>query len=269
VQAIDTALTLKVLEPIWTTKPATAARLRGRIEQVLDWAKARGYRDGENPARWRGHLDKLLPAKAKVRKVEHRAAMPYVEVPGFMAELRMQDGTAARALEFLILTAARAGEVINARWSEIDLEARTWTVPAERIKGGREHRVPLSDAALAVFTVLAAPHASGYLFPGARAGRPLSVNAPMEVLKTLGRGDVTAHGMRSAFRDWCAERTAFASEVAEMALAHVVSNKVEAAYRRGDLLEKRRLLMDAWAQFCSAPVAFAEVIAIRSAASSG
>jgi integrase len=267
VAAIDTGLVMKVIEPLWTTKTETAARMRGRTESILDWAKARGYRAGENPARWRGHLDHLLAPKTKVRKVKHHAALPNDEVPALMAALRTRDGVAARALEFTILTAARVGEVIHATWDEIDFGAKTWLVPANRMKSGREHRVPLSERAVAILKGM--DRRGDFIFRGARARRPLGVNAPMILLRDLGHRDCTVHGMRSAFRDWCAERTAFPSEVAEMALAHVVANKVEAAYRRGDLLEKRRLLMDVWAQFCSAPVAFAEVIAIRGAASSG
>jgi len=255
VQAIDTALVLKCLEPMWTTKPETAGRLRGRIENVLDWAKVRGYRAGENPARWRGHLDKLLAARGKVRKVEHHAALPYAELPGFLVALRQQEGIAARALEFAILTAARTGETIGARWSEFDLLDKTWTVPDERMKAGKPHRVPLSARVLAILEGMQ-PHrhageADGYVFPGGNIGKPLSNMAFLMLLRRMGRGDLTAHGFRSSFRDWAAERTHFPSEVAEMALAHVVGSKVEAAYRRGDMFEKRRRLMDAWAEFCT------------------
>ena len=227
VQAIDTALVLKVLEPIWTTKPETAGRVRGRIESILDWAKVRGYRAGENPARWRGHLDKLLPARSKVRRVEHHAALPYAELPGFLVSLREQEGIAARALEFAILTAARTGEVIGARWSEIDLLEKTWTVPAARMKAGREHRVPLSARALAILEEMQ-PHRhaeDGFVFPGAKLGRPLSNMAFLMLLRRMGRDDLTAHGFRSSFRDWAAERTNFPSEVAEMALAHTVGRQ--------------------------------------------
>jgi integrase len=247
VTAVDIGLIMRMLEPIWTTKTETAARVRGRVEAVLDWAKARGYRSGENPARWRGHLDHLLAPKSKVRKVAHHAALPYDELPAFMAALRTHESVAARALEFTILTAARVGEAIHATWDEIDFGAKTWIVPANR----KEHRVPLSERAVAI---LKGMDRQGYfIFPGARARRPLSVNAPMILLREMGHGDCTVHGMRSAFRDWCAERTAFPSEVAEMALAHVVANKVEAAYRRGDLFEKRRRLMNEWAEFCNTP----------------
>jgi integrase len=249
VQAIDTALVLKVLEPIWTAKPETAGRVRGRIESILDWAKVRGYRAGENPARWRGHLDKLLPARAKVRKVEHHAALPYAELPAFLVALREQEGIAARALEFTILTAARTGETIAATWDEINWTDKVWIIRAERMKAGKEHRVPLCDRALAILREMnPADDVAGeqFVFPGSKAGRPLSNMAFLMLLRRMGRGDLTAHGFRSSFRDWAAERTNFPSEAAEMALAHVVGSKVEAAYRRGDMFEKRRRLMDAW-----------------------
>ncbi len=255
VQAIDTALVTKVIEPIWAQKPETASRLRGRIEAVLDWAKVRGFRQGENPARWRGHLDNLLPARSKVRRVEHHAALPYAEIGAFNAALRQQEGTAARALEFAILTAARTGETIGATWGEIDLGGKVWTIPAGRMKAGREHRVPLSVRAgeiVANMRKLVGDEVSpdAPLFPSAKRGKPLSNMAFLMLLRRMNRGDVTAHGFRSTFRDWCAERTSFPSEVAEMALAHNVSDKVEAAYRRGDMFEKRRRLMEAWAEFC-------------------
>src|SRR5262245_7778210 len=207
VQAIDTALVHKVLEPIWTRKPETASRVRGRIEAILDWAKVRGYRTGETSARWRGHLDKLLPARSKVRRVEHHAALPYAELPGFLARLREQAGVAARALEFSILTAARTGEVVGARWNEIDFLEKTWTVPATRMKAGRGHRVPLSERALAILEeVRPLRHAEdGFVFPGAKLSRPLSNMAFLMLLRRMGRGDLTVHGFRSTFRDWCAE----------------------------------------------------------------
>jgi integrase len=258
VQVIDTALVLKVLEPIWTTKPETAARLRGRIEAILDWAKVCGYRSGENPARWKGHLDYLLPARAKVRQVEHHAALPYGEIGEFMSALRQQDGVAARALEFAILTVARTGEVLGARWKEIDLSAKIWTVPPDRMKARREHRVPLSKRALDILAEISAKREGdgeetfGFVFPGAKRGAPLSNMAFLMLLRRMRRDDLTAHGFRSTFRDWAAERTRFPAEVAEMALAHAVGDKVEAAYRRGDLFEKRRRLIEAWAAFCGA-----------------
>jgi len=250
VQAVDVGLVMKVLEPIWHDKAETASRLRGRIEAVLDWATVRGYRSGENPARWRGHLDKLLPARGKVRKVEHHAALPYRDVPAFITGLRGQEGIAARALEFLILTAARTGEVIGARWDEFDLDDRLWTIPAARMKAGKEHRVPLSAAAAAIIGKLKKLRVGEFVFPGQKLRQPLSNMAMLKVLERMGRGDLTAHGFRSTFRDWVAEQTNVAHEVAEMALAHTVSDKVEAAYRRGDLFEKRRELMEDWARYC-------------------
>jgi integrase len=261
VQTVDVGLVMKAIEPIWVQKPETAGRVRGRIEAVLDWATARGYRQGENPARWRGHLENLLPKKSKVRRVEHHAALPYAEIGAFMAELRQQEGVAARALEFAILTAARTGEVIGAKWGEINLDARLWTVPAERMKTGNEHRVPLSDEVLAVLAEMRKIRLSDHVFPGGKAGRPISNMAMLMLLRRMGRGGLTAHGFRSSFRDWAAERTTFPAEVAEMALAHTVSDKVEAAYRRGDLFQKRRRLSDAWAKFCAA--APGKVVPIR------
>jgi integrase len=243
VSAIDTGLVLKVLEPLWTSRPETASRLRGRIESVLDWAKVRGYRDGENPARWKGHLDHLLPARSKVRKVQHHAALPYGEINALVTLLRAQKGITPLALEFAILTAARTGEVLGAKWSEIDTAMAMWTIPADRMKGGREHRVPLSDRALAIL--------------GEMRGRdrdhvfPLSEKAMAMLLRRIGRNDVTVHGFRSTFRDWAGEVTSFPNHVVEMALAHAVPNAVEAAYRRGDLFEKRRRLMADWARYCA------------------
>jgi integrase len=249
VQVVDVGLVMKAIEPIWTVKPETAGRVRGRIESILDWATTRGDRTGENPARWRGHLENLLPARSKVRRVEHYAALPYPEIGAFMSQLRRSDGPSARALDFAILTAARTGEVIGARWDEINVAERIWTVPADRMKAGREHRVPLSNAALAIVEKMAAIRTGEYVFPGGKAGRPMSNMALLMLLRRMGRGDLTAHGFRSTFRDWAAERTNFPAEVAEMALAHTVSDKVEAAYRRGDLFEKRREIMAAWANF--------------------
>jgi integrase len=263
VQAVDVGLVMKAIEPIWTTKPETASRVRGRIESVLDWATARGYRAGENPARWRGHIENLLPRRSQVRRVEHHAALPYAELGAFMAELRQQEGVAARALEFVILTAARTGEVIGARWNEIDRAERLWTVPRDRMKAGKEHRVPLSDAALAIVSTMAGIRHADFVFPGARAGRPLSQMALLMLLRRMGRDDLTAHGFRSTFSDWAAEQTNFASEVREMALAHTVSDKVEAAYRRGDLFAKRRQLADAWAAYGDSPALIGEVVPIR------
>ncbi len=260
VQAVDVGLVMRAVEPIWNTKSETASRVRGRIESVLDWATARGYRQGDNPARWRGHLENLLPKRSKVARVEHHAALPYPEIAGFMVGLRQHEGGAARALEFLILTAARTSEVIGAKWGEFNLAERLWTVPGERMKSGKEHRVPLSDAALAILGPPGEP--DQYVFPGGKAGSPLSNMALLMTLRRMGHADLTAHGFRSTFRDWAAERTAFPSEVAEMALAHVVGDKVEAAYRRGDLFDKRRQLADAWARFCTAPPVAGNVVAI-------
>jgi len=249
VQAIDLALVMKALEPIWTTKSETASRLRGRIEAVLDWATVSGYRKGENPARWRGHLGKLLPARAKIQKVEHHPALSYSEIGGFMEKLRTQEGIAARALEVLILTATRTGEVIGAEWDEINLSERVWVIPEARMKAGREHRIPLSGRALATLEQMNGIRESDFVFPGGKKGKPLSNMAMLAVLKRMKRDDLTAHGFRSTFRDWAAERTNFPREVVEMALAHTIENKVEAAYRRGDLFQKRTQLMEAWARF--------------------
>jgi integrase len=262
VHAVDVGLVMKAIEPIWTEKPETASRVRGRIESVLDWATARGYRHGENPARWKGHLENLLPARSKVRHVEHHAALAYPEIAGFMAELRQKQGIAARALEFAILTAARTGEVIGAKWDEIDLDAKVWTVPGARMKAAKEHRVPLSDAALTILANMAAARQGDFVFPGGKAGRPLSNMAFLMTLRRMGRGDLTAHGFRSTFSDWCAEQTNTPSEVREMALAHVVGDKVEAAYRRGDLFEKRRQLAEAWAGFCGGGEAVTQLRAV-------
>jgi integrase len=284
VGAIDTGLVLKVLEPIWATKSETASRLRGRIEAVLDWARVRGYRTGENPARWRGHLDKLLPAKSKVRKVEHHPALPYGQIGAFMSDLRDRQGTAAKALLFTILTVARSDETISMRGDEIDMAAKLWTVPPERMKGEREHRVPLSEPALAIIREMipAGPESIGrkYVFRGAKPGRPLSNMAMLELIRRMnaerqvvglpkwtdpkqGGRDVVPHGFRSSFRGWAAERTNFAREVAEAALAHVDGDETERAYQRGDLFDKRRRLMNAWAEFCDKPVSAGTVAPLR------
>jgi integrase len=256
---IDTDHILRCLNPIWTAKPETAARVRGRIEAVLDYAAARGWRAGQNPARWRGHLSNLLPRRSKVAPVEHHAALPWREMGAFMARLRAQGGTAARALEFCVLTATRTGETIGARWSEVDLEAAVWTVPAGRMKAGKEHRVPLSGAAVAVLRAMAPlrpEEGDGFVFPGGKADGPLSSMAMLMLLRRMGRGDLTVHGFRSAFRDWCEEATSTPHAVSEAALAHAIGDKVEAAYRRGDLFAKRRALMEEWARFCAeAPAA--------------
>jgi integrase len=250
VQSVEVGHVMKILEPIWGTKTETASRVRGRIEAVLDWATARGFRRGENPARWRGHLENLLPKRSKVQKVEHHAALPYADIGSFMEELRQHDGAAAAALELLILTATRTSETVAARWHEINLGTGTWTIPAERTKARKEHRVPLSQPAVAVLRRMAEVRHGDYVFPGGKQGKPLSNMALLKLLQRMGRTDLTAHGFRSTFRDWAAERTNYPRDVAEMALAHTVKDKVEAAYRRGDLFEKRRRLMSDWARFC-------------------
>ena len=251
VAAIDVALVMKVLDPIWSTKNETASRLRGRIERVLDWASVQGYRDGANPARWRGHLDHLLPRPSKVQRVKHHAALPYADIPAFMLQLRQQKGMAALALEFAILTVTRTGEVIGATWDEIDLDQAVWMIPAERMKAKREHRVPLSAPALAILRALQTVRQNRFVFPGGKRGRGLSNMAFLTLLHRMGCSDLTAHGFRSTFKDWATERTEFPNEVSELALAHAVGDKVEAAYRRGDLLDKRRNLVDIWAQYCN------------------
>jgi integrase len=264
VQAIDAPLVMKAVQPIWTTKPETAGRVRGRIESILDWAAVCGYRQGENPARWKGHLEHMLPKKAKVAaaarqaagREEHHAALPYAELPAFMAELRDRGGLAARALEFLILTAARTAEAIGAKWPEIDDQARLWTVPASRMKAGKEHRVPLSAPAQAILKAL--PRRGPGPFP-------VSNMAMTMALRRMGRGAVTVHGFRSTFADWATEKTNTPSEVREMALAHSVGSKVEEAYRRTDLFEKRRELMDAWARYCAGSAPAAVVVPLRPA----
>ncbi len=251
VKTIDTALITKCLEPIWLTKNETAGRVRGRIESVLDWATARKFRTGENPARWRGHLDKLLAKPSKIQQTEHHSALPYYEINSFIEQLRTQDGIAAKCLEFTILTAARTGETIGATWAEIDLDAKIWTIPADRMKAKKEHRVPLTSQALNILNEMAAIRFNDYVFPGNKKG--LSNMAMLTLLKRMERTDITVHGFRSAFRDWAAELTAYPGEVVEMALAHTIKNQTEAAYRRGDLLEKRAGLMEAWAKYCNAP----------------
>jgi integrase len=259
VQQIDAGLVVRVLEPIWTTKAETAGRVRQRIEAVLDSATARGYRSGENPARWRGHLQNLLPALSKIRRVQHHPALPYAELGAFMADLRKQEGLAARAMELLILTATRTTECIAARWSEFNLDQRLWTIPAERIKAGREHRIPLPPAAVALLGKLAVAKVDEFVFPG-RPGKPLSDGALLDLLKRMQRAGLTVHGFRSSFRDWAAEQTNFPRDVAEMALSHAIGDKVEAAYRRGDLLEKRRRMMEAWAAFVATKPAVGKVV---------
>lgn len=260
VQDVDTALVLRVLESIWATKPETASRVRGRIEHVLDWAKVRGYRTGENPARWRGHLDKLLPKRGKVRRVKHHPALPYEQIGAFVEKLRAEEGTGARALEFAILTAARTGEVIGATPAEIDLKKALWTIPAERMKAQREHRIPLSPRAL---EILKAQPEGDYIFAGREKGKALSNMALLETVRRMGRADLTVHGFRSTFKDWAAECTSYPNELTEMALAHTIGSEVEAAYRRGDLFEKRKRLMLDWARYCDTPKRGGKVVPIR------
>lgn len=247
--AVTTEHVLSILEPIWAKTPDTASRIRGRIESVLEAAKARGARDGENPARWRGHLASLLPKPSRIKRVQHHAALPFFEVPEFMSDLRLTEGVAPRALEFAVLTAARSNEVRGARWPEINFAERTWTIPPERMKSGKEHRVPLSSRAIEILTELQGVRVNDFVFPGVKPGRPVN-NATLHVLLgRMGRDDVTVHGFRSTFRDWAAETTSFPNFVVEMALAHAIGDGVEAAYRRGDLFEKRRKLMNAWSRF--------------------
>lgn len=247
---VDREAVLSVLKPLWMRAPETGSRLRGRIEAVLDAARARGFigRNEANPARWRGHLDKLLPKRAKLTR-GHHAAMPYADVPPFVAELRQRPATAARALEFCILTAARSGEALAARWHEIDLNQQVWTIPPTRTKAAREHRVPLSERAVAILREMEALRSGDYVFPGQRPGRPLSGMA-FEVLLRRAKSPYTAHGFRSSFRDWAGNETHFPRELAEHALAHVIGDKAEQAYRRSDALARRRELMEAWASYC-------------------
>jgi len=255
VAAIDAGLVVRCLEPIWSAKTETASRVRGRIEAVLDWAKAMGYRRGENPAAWKGNLAHALPKRSEVAAVSHHAALPYAELAAFMAELRQRDGMAARALEWTILTACRTGEAIGATWGEFDEEARTWTIPAERMKAGREHRVPLSEPALALLARV--DRTGSRIFP-------LSNMAMAMTLRRMGRGDLTVHGFRSSFKDWASEQTSTPREIVETALAHVNGDRVEAAYARSDLLAKRRDMAERWATFCDGPRE-AKVIPLRSA----
>lgn len=273
VAEVDTMLVLKALDrehykhpgkSIWMAIPETANRVRGRIENVLNWATTRGYREGENPARWRGHLKNALPERGQIKRVEHHPAMPYSELPTFMASLADREGVAARALEFTILTAARTGEVIGATWDEIDLEGKVWTVPAGRMKASKEHRVPLSDRACEILGSLPREKNNPFVFIGARASG-LSNMAMASVLKRMDRNDVTVHGFRSTFRDWAAERTGYQNHIVEMALAHTIGSAVERAYRRGDMFAKRTRLMNDWSQYCSDPASVGKVVPLRSA----
>jgi integrase len=263
VDQINTETVLSVLRPHWTRAPETASRLRGRIEKVLNAAKAKGYRSGENPAAWRGHLDHLLPSPKKIGDHGHYTAMAYADVPGFLVNLRERHGVAALALEFAILTAARSGEVLGARWDEIDLEARVWLIPKNRMKAGREHRVPLSDPAMAILAKLNEIRISGVVFPGLRRDQSLSPSAMELTMRRMKIRGATVHGFRSSFRDWAGNETHFQREVAEAALAHVIGNAAEQAYRRSDALEKRRALMEAWAQWCEPREAADNVTPLR------
>jgi integrase len=263
VRDVNTGHIHRILEPIWSTKSVTASNLRGRVEAVLDWARVSGYSAGENPARWRGNLDKLLPRPSKVRRVEHLAALPYAELPAFMEKLRRREGVVARALEFTILTAARLGEALNATAQEINHANKVWTVPGSRMKGGVEHRVPLCKRALEL-----AGAGSGHLFPSRySADKPISDTILRLLLRELGHADITIHGFRATFKTWAAERTRFDNHVVEAALAHISGDKIERAYRRTDVLEKRRQLMSAWADFCAAAPAktAGRVVPLRSA----
>jgi integrase len=253
VASIDTGLVLKVIEPHWQSKTVTMSRVRNRIESVLDWATVRGYRTGDNPARWKGHLSEALPAV--IAKPKHHEALPFAELPEFFTTLRTRKGVGLAALEFLILTAARTGEVIGAKWDEFDLNGKVWTVPSGRIKGGREHRVPLSDRTLEILRSLPREDDNPFVFIGSKKRMGLSPTATHLILKSTGRDDITVHGFRSTFRDWASEKTAYPNHVIEMALAHAIGNKVEASYRRGDLFEKRKRLMADWAKYCLTPPA--------------
>lgn len=263
VDLIDTDLVVQCLDSIWTTKTETANRVRGRIESILDWAKTKKYRLGENPARWRGHLENLLAAPAKVAPVVHFSALPFDQMADFMKSLRAIEGVSARALEFAILTAARTSEVLEATWDEVDLGKALWTIPANRMKAGREHRVHLSARALEILKLLKEQKTNNFIFPGKRESKPLSNMALLMTLRRMKRPDLTAHGFRSTFKDWASELTSYASEVTEMALAHKVADKVEAAYRRGDLLQKRMQMMEDWSRYCDMPIGSGEVISIN------
>jgi integrase len=261
VDIIGTDDVLAVLKPIWTTKAETASRVRGRIEKILDAAKAKGFRQGENPARWRGHLDHLLPKPLKLAR-GHHTAMPYEKVSAFIANLRKREAIAALALELCILTAARSGEILGMRWPEIDLDKKVWTVPAERMKAGREHRVPLSLRAVAILRQLEKAKTSAFVFAGFKRNRPLSNMAMEMMLRRMKLSEITVHGFRSSFRDWAGNVSSFPRELVETALAHVIGDKAEQAYRRSDSLEKRRKLMEAWAQYCE-PRAGSNVLHMR------
>ena len=265
VSMIDTGHIMRILEKdnFWNEKTETASRVRGRIESVLDWATVRKYRSGDNPARWKGHLDKLLPARTKVKKIEHHAALPWQDMGAFMTDLRDQAGVAARAVEFAILTATRSGEVRGATWAEIDPDSGVWIIPPERMKAKKEHRVPLSGKALDLLKKQKAEYPGDLVFPGMKEKKPLSDMSLTAVLRRMERNEITVHGFRSSFRDWAAESTGYPNEMVEMALAHTIGNKVEAAYRRGDLFEKRRHMMQTWSDFCDTITKAGEVVPLR------
>jgi len=247
VDQVDTSLVLQIIEPIWKTKTETASRVRGRIESVISWAMVKGYHPGPNPALWRGHIDQLLPKRSKVQPVKHHTSMPYNEIQHFMAKLKTKDSVSARALEFTILTAVRTNEVLNAQWSEIDFDKKIWTIPAERMKAKREHRVPLPDQAITLLINL--PRINDFIF-SVRSDKPMSNMSMLTFLKNhMNHPSLTVHGFRATFRDWAAEVSSFPRELAESALAHVLTDKTEAAYQRGDLLEKRRSMMQAWTNY--------------------
>jgi integrase len=237
---------------MWKATPQTASRLRGRIERVLAWATISGYRSGDNPARWQGHLVEALPKLGRANSVEHHPALPFTDIPAFMAELREREGRAPRLLEFLILTAARTGEAVGARWDEIDLAKKTWSIPAARMKMGKDHRVPLPERVMTILNELPRENNNPFVFVGSKAGAPIGYRAMRDLVKLMRPGFVT-HGFRSTFRDWASETTGFPPHAIEMALAHSVGNAVEAAYRRGDLFAKRVALMNAWAAYCGKP----------------
>jgi integrase len=258
---IDTEAVLKVLQPIWTKVPETASRLRGRIENILDAAKAKGYRSGDNPAQWRGHLKTILPARQRLTR-GHHAALHYDDLPAFMRELQSKEATAAQALELCILTATRSSEILKAKWKEFDLKKAIWTIPAVRMKAGHEHRIPLTARAVAILKSLHKfPH-NDHVFPGGARGKPLSSMALNMLLRRMNKVEITVHGFRSTFRDWASEQTSFPHETCEHALAHRISDKAEAAYRRGDQFEKRRKLMEAWASYCE-PHKSAKVLPLK------
>jgi integrase len=250
VSEVTTDLVMKVLQPIWYAKTETASRLRGRIESILDWAKTSGYRTGENPARWDGHLDNLLPARNKAQPVKHQPALPYTEINAFLSALSAQQGAAKHALHLLILTATRTSEIIGARWDEIDFTTNTWTIPAARMKAGREHRIPLTRQAVAVIEGMQAFKLNDFVFPGRSGEKPMSNMSMLQLLERMKRKDITVHGFRSTFRDWAAHETNIPREIAEAALAHDVRTETEAAYQRGDFFNRRRKLMEAWAAYC-------------------